>query len=377
MANSDFQAQVSFVTNLRILSVTLGEPTPFDSQGLRTITLLEGLKNRGNDVRLVSLKTGRSFSSLTYDLDKITRSLFEYKPDLVLANTHFPAFVFAVNKFGKAPLVFDMHGSAVNEIRMLGDERGFLRARSEMLLNFVAEYFAAKLSDKILCVSHSMIGYLRRTMKVALNKMEYVTNGVDLDLFKSSKDSGVLELRRRLGFENKFVFGYIGGFQKWQGVEMLLAAAGLVSYQEVGFLMVGGDNTDVWRNVVKLRKMPREQLPFYYSVCDVLVLPRPKHIATEVAAPTKFSEYVAMGKPVLVTDVGDVSSLVKRHKCGIIVHDNRPRNLVDGINAFTELSTSKLREMGRRSRRLAEEEFDWNKILANLDHTLTRLVESS
>ena len=39
-------------------------------------------------------------------------------------------------------------------------------------------------------------------------------------------------------------------------------------------------------------KIPRAQIPDYYSACDVLVLPRPSHPATEIAAPTKFAEYI-------------------------------------------------------------------------------------
>ena len=104
----------------------------------------------------------------------------------------------------------------------------------------------------------------------------------------------------------------------------------------------------------------------YYSLCDVLVLPRPSYPATEIAAPTKFAEYTSMSKPVLTTEVGDAADLVKKYKCGIVVADNSPENLAQGVREFNQKAADEFEVMGRNSRTLAENEFDWNKVAVNL-----------
>lgn len=376
--------------SLRLLSIAVGTPNPYTAQWIRILSIAKGLKDRRNDVKLVIFRRQCSFGNFSYSLNglncrvipyvgadlfhKNLKLLREYKPELIFANTHIPAFISALNKFRRAPLVFDMHGFAVEERKLLAEEKDFFWACRQILPNLLIEHFAIQSSDKILCVSHHMMRYLNQMKKVQLNKMEYVTNGVNLNFFKPLKDNKVLEIKRKLGLENKLVFGYIGGLQRWQGVEKFVEAAHLINDDKMGFLIVGGNNTWLNKNVVKLKKVSRKQLPYYYLACDVLVLPRLHHIATEVAAPTKFAEYTAMGKPVLVTNVGDAATFVKKYKCGIVISSNAPRNLKEGFYAFKELSIRELRRMGENSRRLAEEEFDWNKIIDRLNNKLTELV---
>ena len=89
-----------------------------------------------------------------------------------------------------------------------------------------------------------------------------------------------------------------------------------------------------------------------------------------------YAEYTAMGKPVLITNVGDATLFVKEYRCGIVIRNNNPENLREGFQAFRQLSEHELRVTGKNSRKLAEDEFDWDKILAQLNLTLTALVEA-
>ena len=108
----------------------------------------------------------------------------------------------------------------------------------------------------------------------------------------------------------------------------------------------------------------------YYAACDVFVLPTPKHPATQIVSPTKFAEYVAMGKPILSTDVGDPPQFIRTSECGFVVADNSIQSLIDGMGRFKGMTKSGLIEMGARSRKLAEENFDWNKIGSQLVEAL-------
>ena len=282
--------------------------------------------------------------------------------DLVYGNTHLGVFCSLLGKLTKTPLVFDMHGDLIEEFLLLNKSK----LSPNIFLNELIDFVDLHFSDKIICVSKKMIEYLHDQKGIPLEKMAYVTNGVDLEFFKHLNDEKVSNVRNKLEIEDKLVFGYIGGFQKWQGVENFIAAAKKIDDNDIAFLITGEEKKTTGNNIIFIPKIPRSQIPDYYSICDVLVLPRPSHPATEIAAPTKFAEYTAMEKPILTTNVGDAARFVREYECGIVIEDNKVENLIKGVDEFKDKSEEELEIMGKNSRRLAESEFDWGKVGINL-----------
>ncbi|HJH27075.1 MAG TPA: hypothetical protein C5S37_09985 [Methanophagales archaeon] len=293
---------------------------------------------------------------------KHLKVLLENQYGLVYGNTHTGVFCSLLTKLTKTPLIFDMHGGLIEEFLLLGGSK----TSPKFFLNKFIDFMDLKFSNKIICVSKKTFEYLHDQKGVPLEKMAYVTNGVDLEFFKPVDKEKVDSIRKQLGLEDKLVFGYVGDFQKWQGVENFIEAARKIDDKDLAFLIVGGEKKLRENNIILIPKVPRTQVPDCYSVCDVLVLPRPSHPATEIAAPTKFAEYAAMGKPILTTNVGDAADFVRKYKCGIIVENNKPESLRKGINEFKDKSEEELKEMGEKARKLAENEFDWEKVGNNL-----------
>jgi len=290
--------------------------------------------------------------------------------DIVYANTHDSAFISTLGRLIDVPLVFDMHGAVVQEVIFLNRDSGlsyaFLR---RLAATKVMDFLGLMLSDKIVCVSKRMVGYLEGK-GIPSSRLARITNGVDLDFFAHRDSLRTRQLRTELGFGEKLVFGYVGGDAKWQGIKSLVKAAETVKDRDIGFLIVGGAQVPCDANIKLIPRVPHSQIREYYDACDVLVLPRPKHFVTEVAAPTKFAEYVAMGKPILTTPVGDAAELTKQFRCGIIVPKDDAESIAQGICDFSDLKPEELGEMGRNSRRLAELVFDWNKIGVDLERAI-------
>jgi glycosyltransferase involved in cell wall biosynthesis len=301
--------------------------------------------------------------------------LREQKYDLVYANTGAAAFCSFLGKLTKVPLVFDMHGDYLQELLLNHKFSLNPHFLGEFLRFKTMEFANLRSADEIICVSNRMIKFLHHNKGIPLEKMAYVTNGVDLQFFSPKKDN--TNLKERLELEDKFILGYVGGTQSWQGLENLIKSMNHIQDPEIAFILVGGTENSYGgmeksNNIQFIPEINRMEIPDYYSICDVLILPRPFHIATEIAAPTKFAEYTAMGKPILTTDVGDAADLVKKYKCGFVVEKNQVDSLIDGINKFKNLNTEELKKMGENSRRLAEKEFDWNLVADNLLNALKR-----
>ena len=326
-------------------------------------------KLKGNKVNITDISTSIvTTSCLTVHIRHL-RELAMDNYDLVFGDSHFGAFFSVLGKLKRVPLIFDMHGGA-EELLL---KPNFI-SLGKYPIYMTIEHLDLKLSTKVCCVSQKMIQHLHSQKGVPLAKMVYLTNGVDLDLFKPVHPNHAQAQREKLGLENKFIFGNIGGFSRWQGVENFIEAARVINDTKIAFVIVGADKQTKEGNTIFIPRVPRGQTPDYYSICDVLVLPRPSHIATEIAAPTKFAEYTAVGKPVLTTEVGDAADLVKKYDCGIVVASNSQKDLVQGILEFRSKSENELTTMGHGSRRLAENEFDWNKVIGKLIRVIDEIA---
>jgi glycosyltransferase involved in cell wall biosynthesis len=294
--------------------------------------------------------------------------------DLVYGNGHVGTFFSTIGKLIRKPLIFDMHGGLVEEFLLVHGSTVDTKLTPKFFLTKLVDFVNLHISDKIICVSKKMMSYLQEEKKVPLEKMTYVTNAVDLEYFKPANSSKVIHIKDRLGLHGRFVFGYVGNMQRWQGVERILEVANHINDKEIVFLIVGGREKLRRNNVLFIPKAPRSHVLDYYAVSDVLMLPRTKHPATEIAAPTKFAEYAAMGKPILTTNVGDAGDSVKKYKCGIVIKDNEIENMVKGIVEFRETSADELEAMSTNSRKLAETEFDWKKIAPSLSSAIYSCV---
>ena len=369
------------VRKMKILSVCFSIPRD-DAASLRISNIVKILRANGHEVDIVHYTKRSSYEKLEnkerYEHDtfvmasmptvhlKHLRSLRRGDYDLVYGNTHGSAFCSLLGRLTKTPLIFDMHGGLIEEFLLEHGSNFSTKISPKFFLKKFIDFTDIYFSNKIICVSNKMIEYLHGQKSVPLEKMAYVTNGVDLGFFKPVDNEKVENTRNQLGIEDKLVFGYIGGFDKWQGVRNFLEAARKIDDNEIAFLIVGGEKESKEKNIIFNPKVSHTQIPDYYSICDVLVLPRPSHPATEIAAPTKFAEYAAMGKPILTTNVGDAADFVREYECGIVVEDNVPRNLIKGINKFKDKSPKEMEIMGKNSRRLAENEFDWDTVGINL-----------
>jgi len=94
----------------------------------------------------------------------------------------------------------------------------------------------------------------------------------------------------------------------------------------------------------------------YLSSTDVFVLPMRDNIVNQARWPNKINEYMAMARPTVCSPVGDVAELVKRERIGL-VPENDPVHFGEAI--LTLLKDDELsNDMGRRARRVAEQQFD-------------------
>ncbi len=112
------------------------------------------------------------------------------------------------------------------------------------------------------------------------------------------------------------IVGYVGGLHQWVDQDLIAGTAALMP--EASFVMVGPPQTDLVRlkhmpNVHLLGQRPHAEVPAYVSAFDVALVPYRITDYTANVYPAKMTEYLAMGKPVVSTDLEEVRRFNREH----------------------------------------------------------------
>jgi glycogen(starch) synthase len=207
---------------------------------------------------------------------------------------------------------------------------------------------------------------------VPSERVAVVPNGVDVEWFKPQPPKE--QLARALGLNGGPVFGFVGSFYRYEGLRFLVAAFPALQQAVPGarLLLVGAGEDEralramaagLGNAVIFAGQVPHEQVRDLYSLIDVFVYPRRRMRLTELVTPLKPLEAMAMGRPVLASDVGGLAELVERDVTGLTFHAESAESLVaeaSRIGADPELR----RRLGAGARAQVERERSWSQIVA-------------
>jgi glycosyltransferase involved in cell wall biosynthesis len=269
-------------------------------------------------------------------------------------------------------IVWDVHGDVAAQAALrnattpsAGNRRNLLRVRLFARMARLAAHHA-------LCVSNLQRNALVESGFPA-HRVSVVRNGVNLDLFQQLPQP----LRPR------FTFAYVGEFQVWQGIPNLLEAFARLTRHDARLMVVGFRDSDqalkhVFREkfgsrVELLDRTDRQSLRALVQDVAIFVIPRVRHDAIRHAFPTKFGEYAALGRPIIVTDVDETADFVRKYRCGWVAEPSGA-GLAETMEIAAGCSHDALAEMGARARVMAEENFSWEKIGLEYGQLIGRLT---
>jgi len=246
----------------------------------------------------------------------------------------------------------------------------------------------ARRSSKIIAYSRGMFEGTPEASKV-----ETVTGAVDTDMF-APDPAARAEIRRQYSLDSP-VIGYVGTFQEWHGLaELIRAAASLLKrHPDTKFLMVGPyyketqakvEAAGLGRSFVFTGPIAYVDVPKYINAADVLVAPyNPDKIeSTEqvrkhgLGAPLKVYEYMAVGKPVITTDVKPISDPVENGVTGYLV----PPGDSDALGSVLEKildSPGSFVEMGALARQSMIANYSWEFLARQLSDIFEAVLSRS
>jgi len=116
--------------------------------------------------------------------------------------------------------------------------------------------------------------------------------------------------------------------------------------------------------------VPDHQVGRYLACAEVMAMPMTDRAANRGRLPNKLLDYMAAGRPVVASPVGDVRAIVDTYRTGLLADDT-------GFAAATArlLEDRDLREeCGRNARRAAESDFAWPRLIDRLEALYAGLV---
>jgi glycosyltransferase involved in cell wall biosynthesis len=269
-------------------------------------------------------------------------------------------------------VILDAHGDVVAQSALANAVRTSGRNQSASPRVRMFWRMALKAADHVLTVSKPQLNALVDS-GVPFTSLSLVRNGVDLKFFRPVSTPPPAP----------FTFGYAGDFQFWQGIDNLIEAFARVLNPSVRLLVIGFREKDQ-----SIKRTFRERLGERVELIDhtnrttliellqsvsVLVIPRMAHPAVRHAFPTKFAEYAALGRPILVNDVDETAAFIREYKCGFVSPPSvQAMTLTMEEAAIYPMNA--LTEMGRCARQMAEANFSWNQIGGDYAKLVRRLV---
>ena len=206
---------------------------------------------------------------------------------------------------------------------------------------------------------------------VPADKIVLNPNAVDVELFRPR--IGGAALRRDLGIKNTdLVAGFVGTFGPWHGVVELAQAIKMLPRElPVRFLIVGSGSLhgEVERllsaeresgKVIFTGAVAHDRVPVLLDACDILIAPHvPLADGSEFfGSPTKIFEYMAMGKAIVASCLGQIGEVLSHEETALLVEPGNVSEL--GAAIVRVAGSSELRaRLGSNAREAAVKNHTW------------------
>ena len=244
------------------------------------------------------------------------------------------------------------------------------------------EYQKRKLKETLLMKKADMIITLGEAMRndiakrgIYRKKITVVPNGVNTEILKPKLPN--ITLKKELGIVKKRVIGYIGSVRRIEGIEYLLRAISILrKRKEDVFLLIVGSYDPIYfsdlnlmskklgitNNIKFTGPVPNSVISDYYSIIDIIVIPRKNLRVNRLVTPLKPLEAMAMERVLLTSDLPALKELVKPNISGDLFEAENPYDLANKILKY--LNDSHIREqLGRSARVFVKKNFEWRNLI--------------
>ncbi len=247
-------------------------------------------------------------------------------------------------------------------------------------------YLFPLLADIIFPISQYLSDYYRG-LKHLKSRVEILSVFVDIDKFTPKRKADVF--RKKYGIREKRIITYCGTYLRNQGVHVLLDAISILSkkadlpfvtcltgawpfveYEEIKKLI---DRYAIQEHLLLTGNLPETSIPSLLASSDIFVLPRTEHIQNVASFPSKLAQYLASGRPVVCSRIGEVLRYCRDGVDLLYFDVDSAENLAEILERLIRNEDLRKR-IGINGRKTAEEKFDVKKVIGRLQKRLQKEI---
>ena len=239
---------------------------------------------------------------------------------------------------------------------------------------------AAQQATLVVTVSKYSAQKIVELYEVEETKIRVVPNGVNLERFKPTKESG--QAKQVIGVKDEQVVLFVGNLIPRKGLHFLIEAAEQVVKEKKNtkFVVVGNGPLEnnlaayakqlgVSDSFVFHKNVDDKTLPLVYNLADLFVMP-----SIQEGQGISMLEAQATAKPVVAFNLTAVNEAVKNNETGILV---KPDSTELATTVLKLLSDKELRErMGHAGREFVSKNFSWEICAQKMLQVYSEAVES-
>ncbi|MCK6540118.1 MAG: glycosyltransferase family 4 protein, partial [Anaerolineales bacterium] len=272
------------------------------------------------------------------------------------------------------PYVMFFDADQIAELDFMGKPlKGLLRWRAKRLLRY-----NLRVARRIICVSKIAKDHLMKTWDAPADKLVVLPNAVDVNRFEPDPELSA-QTRASLSLTAHPLLVFVGSFYQWHDVVALLKAFALVlkTHSEARLFLVG-DGAGRERMMQLSVDLGLEgaaqftgfvthaEVVRYVSAADIAVVPVPTMKQQMWLSPMKLFEYMASGKAIVASAMGQIKDVIRDGDNGLLVPAGDEAALADAIIRLIEDVPLRVR-LGRQAREDAVKDHSWEGYLSRLE----------
>jgi len=203
------------------------------------------------------------------------------------------------------------------------------KALIRFLLRPVESFFEEKFRKKASATTVICSTLKERAIKLGVipQSITVIPNGYNIPTWQNTEKP---EARKKLGLnEKEFLIGYVGSlFSKDACLMAEVLDLVIAKIPNTRLIHIGHSKYSILKmvksqdRVIEIKDVKLNEMAQYLSACDICWLPLNNSNANRGRFPMKFSNYLAAGKPIVATDVGDVAEIMAKFNIGIVTNNN-------------------------------------------------------
>ena len=270
-----------------------------------------------------------------------------------------------ISRLLRIPSIIEVNGIIADEVKA-----GFGLPEGAVRLFALFEKWSYRLSHRVVTVTEGLKTILQSRYRIPAERIVTIANGVNVTRFapRQIQENG-----------EKIYLGFVGHLVPWAGVEYLIRALAAVRTHrpEVHGLIVGEGqlrpSLEALAQSLKLGealtftgKVSPEEVPHYINRCAICFVPAVRERNAQIGGSSlKLYEYMACGKPVIVSDIPGLD-IVAQYEAGLIVEAENVAALEEAVLYLLE-NPELCKQMEENARETARKHFSWR-------HTTERIL---